>query len=40
VLTNDKKLEASADTVEATFHIVEGTNIRVIVGIPVATGEL
>ena len=39
-LTNDIKLKISADTVGATFSNVEGTNVRVIVGVPVVTGKL
>jgi hypothetical protein len=38
--TNNNKLRASADTVGATFTNVEGTDIRVIIGVPVDTGKL
>jgi len=40
MLTDENKLGASEHTVGATFFNVEGTNVRVIVGVPVATGKL
>ena len=40
LLTDKNKLTASADTVGANFSYVGGTSIRVIVGVPVATGKL
>ena len=40
MLKDENKLRASVNTVSATFFNVEGTNIRIIVGVSVAIGNL
>ena len=39
MLTNENKLIVSASLVKVNFSNAEGSNIRVIVGVPVATGK-